>query len=214
MNRLWVAQVRGVLRLEMRKNLLSTRALPMYLLAALPVAVTVIFILVTTVTSVPPEVTGPAGAALFFAGLYQFILDGALLRLRLDLHEPVPRRGAGPQPALLLPDADPPRGAGRRQVRLGLGHHRGAVLRQHRGLFRRAATATWGLGHGRPARAARALAHWRPTSGVTLLGCLGYGAVFLLVGLFFRNPIVPALRDLGLWNRSIRSCPPCSRRSA
>lgn len=29
--------------------------------------------------------------------------------------------------------------------------------------------------------------------GVTVLACVGYGAVFLLVGLFFRNPIVPAL---------------------
>jgi len=28
---------------------------------------------------------------------------------------------------------------------------------------------------------------------VTALGCLGYGAVFVLVGLFFKNPIVPAL---------------------
>lgn len=29
--------------------------------------------------------------------------------------------------------------------------------------------------------------------GVTILACIGYGAVFLLVGLFFRNPIIPAL---------------------
>ena len=29
--------------------------------------------------------------------------------------------------------------------------------------------------------------------GVTILACVGYGAVFLIVGLFFRNPIVPAL---------------------
>jgi hypothetical protein len=29
--------------------------------------------------------------------------------------------------------------------------------------------------------------------GVTLLACIGYGAVFLIVGLFFRNPIIPAL---------------------
>ena len=28
--------------------------------------------------------------------------------------------------------------------------------------------------------------------GVTILACIGYGAVFLLVGLFFRNPIIPA----------------------
>ncbi len=29
--------------------------------------------------------------------------------------------------------------------------------------------------------------------GITMLACVGYGAVFLMVGLFFRNPIVPAL---------------------
>lgn len=28
---------------------------------------------------------------------------------------------------------------------------------------------------------------------VTILACIGYGAVFLLVGLFFRNPIIPGL---------------------
>jgi ABC-type transport system involved in multi-copper enzyme maturation permease subunit len=29
--------------------------------------------------------------------------------------------------------------------------------------------------------------------GVTILACIGYGAVFLIVGLRFRNPIIPAL---------------------
>ncbi|HEX6622379.1 MAG TPA: ABC transporter permease, partial [Pyrinomonadaceae bacterium] len=29
-------------------------------------------------------------------------------------------------------------------------------------------------------------------TGITMLACLGYGAVFLIVGLFFRNPIIPA----------------------
>lgn len=28
---------------------------------------------------------------------------------------------------------------------------------------------------------------------ITLLACLGYGAVFMFIGLFFRNPIIPAL---------------------
>jgi ABC-type transport system involved in multi-copper enzyme maturation permease subunit len=32
----------------------------------------------------------------------------------------------------------------------------------------------------------------------TLLACLGYGAVFLIIGLFFKNPIVPALM-IFLW---------------
>ena len=30
-------------------------------------------------------------------------------------------------------------------------------------------------------------------AGVTLLACIGYGAFFLFIGLFFRNPIIPAL---------------------
>src|SRR4051812_42796700 len=29
--------------------------------------------------------------------------------------------------------------------------------------------------------------------GVTFLACIGYGAVFLILGLFFRNPIIPGL---------------------
>jgi ABC-type transport system involved in multi-copper enzyme maturation permease subunit len=33
---------------------------------------------------------------------------------------------------------------------------------------------------------------------VSMLACLGYGAVFLLVGLYFKNPIVPAL-GIALW---------------
>jgi ABC-type transport system involved in cytochrome c biogenesis permease component len=33
--------------------------------------------------------------------------------------------------------------------------------------------------------------------GITVLACMGYGAIFLLMGLFFRNPIVPAGVVLG-----------------
>jgi hypothetical protein len=29
--------------------------------------------------------------------------------------------------------------------------------------------------------------------GVTMLACIGYGGFFLVVGLFFRNPIIPAI---------------------
>ena len=35
-------------------------------------------------------------------------------------------------------------------------------------------------------------------AGITMLGCLGYGAFFLVVGLFVRNPIIPAV-VLYLW---------------
>jgi ABC-type transport system involved in multi-copper enzyme maturation permease subunit len=34
-------------------------------------------------------------------------------------------------------------------------------------------------------------------TSITALACVGYGAVFLIVGLFFRNPIIPALLIYG-----------------
>jgi ABC-type transport system involved in multi-copper enzyme maturation permease subunit len=34
-------------------------------------------------------------------------------------------------------------------------------------------------------------------AGITLLACIGYGAFFIVVGLFFRNPIIPALALYG-----------------
>jgi ABC-type transport system involved in multi-copper enzyme maturation permease subunit len=33
--------------------------------------------------------------------------------------------------------------------------------------------------------------------GITVLACIGYGAVFMAIGLFFRNPIIPALLIYG-----------------
>jgi hypothetical protein len=33
--------------------------------------------------------------------------------------------------------------------------------------------------------------------GITVLACIGYGALFMVIGLFFRNPIIPALLVYG-----------------
>ena len=73
MSNLRTAQVRGMLRLELRKNLLSMRALPMYLLAALPLAVVAIFILVSVVVGRHEQVDQPP-ASLAFAYLYQILI--------------------------------------------------------------------------------------------------------------------------------------------
>jgi hypothetical protein len=43
--------------------------------------------------------------------------------------------------------------------------------------------------------------------GITILACLGYGAFFLVVGLFVRNPIIPALVLFG-WERINFLLPP------
>jgi hypothetical protein len=47
--------------------------------------------------------------------------------------------------------------------------------------------------------------------GVTLLGVLGYGAVFLTAGLFFRNPVLPALAIFG-WEWANFLLPPLLKR--
>ena len=48
-------------------------------------------------------------------------------------------------------------------------------------------------------------------AGVTLLACLGYGSVFLLMGLIFRNPVVPAMAVLG-WESINFLLPPFLKR--
>ena len=42
------------------------------------------------------------------------------------------------------------------------------------------------------------LGHLLAYAGTTALACLGYGAVFLAIGLLFRNPVLPILVVLGL----------------
>jgi ABC-type transport system involved in multi-copper enzyme maturation permease subunit len=44
----------------------------------------------------------------------------------------------------------------------------------------------------------RGLGHLFTYAGITMLACVGYGAFFLVVGLFVRNPIIPAVL-LYLW---------------
>jgi len=44
-------------------------------------------------------------------------------------------------------------------------------------------------------------------AGVTILACAGYGAVFLLLGMLFRNPVVPSIAVL-IWESLIVFFPP------
>lgn len=55
---------------------------------------------------------------------------------------------------------------------------------------------------GNAALAGPAAGHMAAYAGVTALACLGYGAVFLLLGILFRNPIIPAISVL-LWESLI-----------
>jgi ABC-type transport system involved in multi-copper enzyme maturation permease subunit len=189
----WTGQIRGILRLELKKNLFSFRALPMYLLAALPVIVVAIFIVTTSAVGIPTEVQGPAGAALFFAALYQIAMGAVVyigcVWLFMNLF-----RGEVLDRSLHYYFLAPIR----REV-LVAGKYLSAwatsVLLFAGGTAVCFVASYWYLGGSGVGGVLRgtSLGHLLGYLSVTVLACLGYGAIFLLVGLFFRNPIVPAL---------------------
>ena len=54
MNSLRWRQIQGILRLEVRKSVLSARALPLYLLAAIPAGITFIMVAYLTIVGEAP----------------------------------------------------------------------------------------------------------------------------------------------------------------
>jgi len=186
-----LAQVRGILRLELRKGLLGRRALPVYFLGLLPILPVFVFLVVSTFLGGPPEeFRGAGGAHLFFIALFQFILRFVLffgcVWIFMNLF-----RGEVLDRSLHYYFLTPIR----REV-LVAGKYLAAWL---------TATAVFGgstavcyvaihgyLGGGSSALAPSVVAVLLQYLGVVALGCLGYGAVFLVVGLFLRSLIVPA----------------------
>jgi ABC-type transport system involved in multi-copper enzyme maturation permease subunit len=195
MNQLWLRQIVAVTRLEVVKNLFTLRATPIYLLAAMPVFVVGMILFVSVVFGEgPSELETVGGTALFFAHLYQFILRfvvyAGCVWIFMNLF-----RGEVLDRSLHYYFLAPIR---REVLVVGkfVSGWLSAVL-----LFTGTTLVTMFLlyANSGPVRAASHLLSGAGLSqmlsyvSVTLLACLGYGAVFLIIGLFFRNPIVPAL---------------------
>lgn len=196
---LWRTQVLAILRLEARKNFTAKRAIPVYLLAASP-------LLLFAVHSVAhargwvrcggrEDLTVFAGVfqlfvlrlAIFFGAVAIFmnLFRGEVLEKSLHYYFLAPvRRGVlvvGKYLSGLLVTS----------VVFGLGTVLSyLVLVSHLRM-----TA------GR-ALAGPAMNDLPAYLGVTVLACLGYGAVFLILGLLFRNPIVPTVSVL-IWESII-----------
>jgi ABC-type transport system involved in multi-copper enzyme maturation permease subunit len=194
MSGLWSRQVRGILRLELRKNLLGMRALPVYLLAGAPLVVVALFVLVGMIAGVAEDVKGYFGASMFFAVLFQFILRGSIyvacVWVFMNLF-----RGEILDRSLHYYFLTPVR----REL-LVAGKFVSAWLTTS--FLFVASTAICFItvfsflgaaGGSGPALGGPALDQLTAYLGVVVLACLGYGAVFILVGQFFRNPVVPAL---------------------
>lgn len=187
-----VRQTFAVMRLEIRKNFLSRRALLLYLFAALPLVLLAMFALF-----MPND--EQSGNFSELGTVYAAIYGGLILRtlvffgcawVFMNLF-----RGEVVDRSLHYYFLS----AVRREVFV-IGKYLSGLI---------ATVALFGITTAGsmlmfyfslyPSESARFFAdgagfnHLLAYLGVTILACIGYGAVFLLVGLFFRNPIVPAL---------------------
>jgi ABC-type transport system involved in multi-copper enzyme maturation permease subunit len=202
--KMWLRQVLAVARLEVVKSLFTLRASPLYLLAAIPVfGIALLLFGFVVFDEAPDDLKTSGGTALFFAHIYQifmlrfFVYAGCvwifmnLIRgevLDRSLHyyflSPIRREVlvagkfvSGWLSAILLfvPST---------VITM-------VLLYVVSGLMRTDGDPFSGPGFG----------HVLGYVAVTVLACLGYGAVFLVIGLLFRNPIVPALL-IWLWEQA------------
>src|SRR5688572_6864050 len=189
---LWARQTVAIMGLEIKKNFFSRRALLLYPIAGLPIA------LLTMLALFPPQTEEMSNFGML-SQVYAAVYNGLILRtlvffgcawvaMNLFRGEVVDR---SLHYYFLVPV--------RREV-LVVGKYlsgliativlfsittAGSMLILYFGLFPGESNAYFFNGAG----ASQLFAYL----GVTILACIGYGAVFLIVGLFFRNPIIPGL---------------------
>ncbi len=189
---LWVRQTLAILRLEIMKNFFSRRALLLYPVVALPL------FLMTMVTLIPPD-TEEMESLGMLSQVFAAVYGGLILRtlvffgcawIFMNLF-----RGEVVDRSLHYYFLSPVR----REV-LVVGKYLsgiiaaivlfgvttvGSMLILYFGIFPSQSADYFFGGAG--------AGHLFAYLGVTILACIGYGAVFLLLGLRFRNPIIPAL---------------------
>ena len=180
------------MRLEIGKNFLGRRALLLYPVAALPI------VLMAMLTLVPPDTDEMQNFSML-GQVYAAVYNGLILRtlvffgcawMFMNLF-----RGEVVDRSLHYYFLSPVR----REV-LVVGKYLSGLLAAmvlfsvttvasmlilYFGIFPSESSAYFFKGAG--------ASHLLSYFGVTLLACVGYGAVFLMMGLVFRNPIVPGL---------------------
>lgn len=194
MNRLWVRQITGVIRLEWKKTFLARRGWWVYLLALGPVALTLLHTLVMERLQVAgrrghplaADIQGFAGTfelyylhlGIFFGclGIFSNLFRGEMLEKTLHYYFLTPVR---------------------REL-LVVGKYLSGLIVALVLFVSSAGLSFWLLGRHQGAAWSEFLQHGGGLSQmgwymvVAALACVGYGAVFLIAGLFIRNPMIPA----------------------
>jgi ABC-type transport system involved in multi-copper enzyme maturation permease subunit len=189
---LWARQTAAILDLEIRKNFLSRRALLLYLIAGMPL------ILLSMLALFPPptdemENFGQLGQV--YAGIYGALILRTLVFfgcawvfMNLFRGEVVDRSlhyyFLAPVKREVLIVGKYLSGLIATIVLFSLTTV-GSMLILYAWLFPSESRAYFFGGEG--------TSHLLSYLGVTILACIGYGAVFLIVGIRFRNPIIPGL---------------------
>lgn len=193
----WLLQVRAMLGLELRKTFLRPRALPVVLVAFLPVLVLALRMLATRLQAIPAQAVGDVAQTygvifqLFFLrlvvffgcfGIFTYLVRGEMLERSLHFYFLAPLRRdvfvvgkylAGVVAGFAL---------------FGLS----VVLQLALCFLPRMTEGGRAYLLGGPG-AGHALAYL----GITLLAVAGYGAVFLALGMLVKNPMIPAALILG-----------------
>lgn len=193
---LWTRQTLAIMRLEIKKNFLSRRAFLLYLIAGLPL------VLLSMLALFPPptdETENFSELSIVYAGIYGGLILRTLIFFGCAWVFMNLFRGEVVDRSLHYYFLSPVR----REV-LVLGKYLsgliativlfsittvGSMLILYFWLFPSESPRYFSEGAG----TSQLLAYL----GVTILACVGYGAVFLIVGLFFRNPIIPGLMLYG-----------------
>jgi ABC-type transport system involved in multi-copper enzyme maturation permease subunit len=190
--RLWLRQIAAIMRLELKKNFFGKRALLVYLLALMPIG------LLLLIAILPPAAREWVDFSAFpkiFSGIYNALIlrtvvffGCAWIFMNLFRGEIVDRSLhyyflsavhrevliAGKYVSGLVTAAV-----------LFVGVTIVAMLLMFFPHFYSASLRFFFEGPG--------LTQLFTYAGITLLACIGYGAFFIVVGLFVRNPIIPAL---------------------
>ena len=197
MNMLWWRQIQGILRMEVKKNLFSSRALPIYILCLIPIGIVMLFIGVSEFLEdgPPDDLANPGGAQIFFAvPIFQMsILRSTLffgcVWIFMNLF-----RGEVLDRSLHYYFLAPVR----REVLIAgkfLSAWVGAVI-----LFGGMTSFCYFAIYTYldPGSMASLIGHWLAYMAIVAMATLGYGAIFMTAGLFMKNPVVPAIIIL-LW---------------
>ncbi len=193
---LWIVQIRAIFRIELRRSLIGKRAVLTWLLALMPVA------LVLAVVLFPPtarQIVDPDARATFWAFLFETLILRAVIFfgcawsfMNLFRGEIVDR---SLHYSLLA--------AVRREVLVAgkfLAGAAAACLIYVPTVALSIALTYLPMKPGQVSTVLTTGGGFKAAAGymlVTLLACIGYGAAFMAMGLFFRNPVFPALLVYG-----------------